>query len=112
MRCPEIGELSTQVTLRLRSDVTGHANADLAAVFPVQKKIWAKIEPVGSALYAGSVQVDNALTHRITIRYRDGITRDWEVVVEAGKSASLFRIRRSSHLGGKRRFTVLEVEAL
>ena len=81
MNEPAIGELDTRVTLRHRYDQPNMANADLESSFPVQKQTWAKLEPVGSALYSGSVQADNILTHRITIRYRNGITRDWEVVV-------------------------------
>ena len=52
------------------------------------------------------------MTHRITIRYRNGITNDWEAVVGEGEGATVYRVRRSSHLNGKRRFTVLEVEEL
>lgn len=112
MNEPAIGELDTRVTLRHRYDQPNMANADLESNFPVQKQTWAKLEPVGSALYSGSVQADNILTHRITIRYRNGITRDWEVVVGEGENATVYRVRRSSHLNGKRRFTVLEVEEL
>ena len=112
MNEPAIGELDTRVTLRHRDDQPNMANADLESSFPVQKQTWAKLEPVGSALYSGSVQADSILTHRITIRYRNGITRDWEVVVGEGENATVYRVRRSSHLNGKRRFTVLEVEEL
>ena len=68
MNEPAIGELDTRVTLRHRDDRPDMSTADLASSFPVQKKTWAKLEPVGSALYSGSVQADNILTHRITIR--------------------------------------------
>ena len=112
MNEPAIGELDTRVTLRHRDDQPNEFAADLESSFPVQKRTWAKVEPVGSALYSGSVQADSIMTHRITIRYRNGITNDWEAVVGEGEGATVYRVRRSSHLNGKRRFTVLEVEEL
>ena len=112
MNEPALGELDTRVTLRHRDDQPNEFDADLESSFPVQKRTWAKVEPVGSALYSGSVQADSTMTHRIIIRYRNGITNDWEVVAGEGESATVYRVRRSSHLKGKRRFTVLEVEEL
>ena len=112
MNEPAIGELDTRVTLRHRDDQPNEFDADLESSFPVQKRTWAKVEPVGSALYSGSVQADSIMTHRITIRYRNGITNDWEAVVGESEGATVYRVRRSSHLNGKRRFTVLEVEEL
>ena len=112
MNEPAIGELDARVMLRHRDDQPNQHSADLESGFPVQIRTWAKVEPVGSAIYSGSVQADNILTHRIIIRYRNGITNDWEVVAGEGESATVYRVRRSSHLKGKRRFTVLEVEEL
>lgn len=98
MNEPAIGELDTRVTLRHRDDQPNMANADLESSFPIQKQTWAKLEPVGSALYSGSVQADSILTHRITIRYRNGITRDWEVVVGKARAPRFtgFGVARTS----------------
>lgn len=105
LRHPHTGELNRRITLRLRSDVPA-LDMGLEPVFSEPRKRWAKIEPVGTAIYANGVQTDNKLTHRITLRYHPGITEAHEVV----HGETLYRVKRSADLNGAHRFTVLEVE--
>ncbi|QBY56147.1 phage head closure protein [Cupriavidus oxalaticus] len=107
MDFPHIGELNKQVQVRRRSDLPA-ADMGLDQTFPEQLDRWAKIEPVGSAIYAGSVQIDTIVTHRIFIRYLAGVTNAHEVV----HGARLYRVQRVTDLNGAGRFTVLEVEEL
>ncbi|WWZ14855.1 phage head closure protein [Pseudomonas chlororaphis] len=80
----------------------------LESVFNDERPRWAKIEPVGTAVYANGVQTDNKLTHRITLRLLRGITDAHEVV----HGGTIYRVRRSADLNGTHRFTQLEVEEL
>ncbi|MBU9581369.1 phage head closure protein [Burkholderia multivorans] len=107
MRIPRIGDLDRRVQLRERRDYP-YRDAELESEFPEQRPRWAKIEPVGAAVYSGSVQIDEKVTHRIYLRYLDGITTDYEVVYRE----QVFRVKRVGDLNGARRFTVLEVEEL
>ena len=107
LREPHSGELNRRITLRLRSDAPA-SDMGLEPVFSEPRKRWAKIEPVGTAIYAHGVQTDNKLTHRITLRYHPGITDAHEVV----HGQTLYRVKRSADLNGAHRFTVLEVEDL
>ncbi|MBR8234247.1 MULTISPECIES: phage head closure protein [unclassified Burkholderia] len=107
MRIPRIGELDRRVRLRGRRDYP-YRDAELESEFPEQKLRWAKIEPVGAAVYSGSVQIDEKVTHRIYLRYLDGVTNDYEVVYRE----QVFRVKRVGDVKRGRRFTVLEVEEL
>lgn len=104
---PRIGELNRRVTLRRRSDAPV-GDVDGESLYDESRQRWAKIEPVGAAVYSGSVQIGEAVTHRIWTRYLDGITDAHEVVYRT----SVFRVRRVTDANGARRFTVLEVEEL
>lgn len=107
MRIPRIGELDRRVLLRERRDCP-YRDAEIQSEFPEQRPRWAKIEPVGAAVYSGSVQIDDKVTHRIFFRYLDGVTSDYEVMYRD----QVFRVKRVGDVNGARRFTVLEVEEL
>lgn len=112
MNEPGAGELDRRVVIRQRVDVPDDLSGDLDSEFPQQRRTWAKVEPVGSLIYSAGVQADDIVTHRVTIRYRHGITDAHEVVERHGGVDTVYRVRRSSDLNGRRRFTVLEVEEL
>ena len=107
MREPHAGELDRRVTIRRRVDLPG-ADMGLDETFPEQLDRWAKIEPVGTAVYAGSVQIDTAVTHRVILRYLPGLTNAHEVV----HGTTVYRVQRITDMNGSRRWTVLEVEEL
>lgn len=107
MDFPHIGELNRLVQVRRRTDAPiGDIEVDPS--FPESVDRWAKIEPVGSAIYAGSVQIDATVTHRIIVRALAGVTDYHEVV----HGVTVYRVRRVTDLNNARRFTVLEVEEL
>lgn len=107
MREPGAGELNRRVMVRKRTDYP-EDDAGLDSEFSEQTPRWAKIEPVGTAVYSAGVQADSRITHRIILRYMPGITDAHEVA----RGATVYRIRRSAALNGGNRFTVLEVEEL
>ncbi|AWY39423.1 head-tail adaptor protein [Pseudomonas putida] len=107
MREPSAGELDRRITLRLRTDVPA-PNQGLDSLFTEEKKRWAKIEPVGTAVYAHGVQTDVRITHRVTFYFLKGMSEAHEVVL----GSTVYRVRRVADMNGKRRFTLLEVEEL
>ncbi|QJQ02112.1 head-tail adaptor protein [Herbaspirillum rubrisubalbicans Os34] len=104
---PMAGELNRRVQIRHRQDLP-LADAELAHEFGTGRRRWAKIEPVGAATYAGSVQIDEKVTHRVFLRRIDGITSDHEIV----HGDQVYRVRRSMAMNGAPRFTMVEVEEL
>lgn len=107
MREPSAGELDRRITLRLRTDIPA-PDQGLDSVFTEQKRRWAKIEPVGTAVYAAGVQTDAKITHRVTFYYLKGMSESHEVL----HGATIYRVRRVADMNGNRRFTLLEVEEL
>jgi SPP1 family predicted phage head-tail adaptor len=107
MREPSAGELDRRITVRLRADIPAE-DQGLDSLFSDQKKRWAKIEPVGTAVYANGVQTDVKITHRVTFYYLKGMSESHEVV----HGDTIYRVRRVADMNGNRRFTLLEVEEL
>ncbi|MCL9653566.1 head-tail adaptor protein [Pseudomonas protegens] len=107
MREPSAGEFDRRILIRLRSDKPA-ANLGVVPVFSTEKQRWAKIEPVGTAVYNAGVQVDNRVTHRVTLYLLAGMSEAHEVVY----AGTIYRVRRVAEMNGGRRYTLLEVEEL
>lgn len=107
IREPGAGELNRRILLRKRTDFPVDANTTEPG-YSDQTPRWAKIEPVGTAVYSNGVQTDNRITHRVTFRYLAGLDDSYEVV----HGSTVYRISRLTDLNGERRFTQLEVEQL
>jgi len=107
MREPHAGELNRRVTIRRRVDLPA-ADMGLSPSYEGAVMRWAKIEPVGAATYAGSVQIDETITHRITLRHMPGITTAHEVV----HGSAVYRVRRITNMNGGYRWTAIEAEQL
>lgn len=106
MRPPEAGELQHRVQVRLRADHAQRDGPGLESEFIPVASRWAKIEPLGTATYQGTVQTGNVFTHRIYFRYVPGLDARHEIV-EAGQ---VFRVKRPSTIGGRKVWSVIEVE--
>ncbi|MDM2774984.1 phage head closure protein [Citrobacter sp. Cpo126] len=104
---PDPGELDKRVRLRLQVD-TPSADFGVEPDYPVSFLAWAKVVQTSATTYQETAQTDEAVTHYITIRYRRGITSDFEVAHD-GK---VYRVRRGRDLNGKRRFLLLECTEL
>ncbi|AMW34287.1 phage head closure protein [Haematospirillum jordaniae] len=105
MKAPDIGDLNQRIALLSWQDCPDQETG-LLALYRTEAEIWARVEPVGGAVYLGSQQIGQTITHRITMRWREGITAE-HVIRHRGRC---FRIRRITDLNGWRRFSVLDVE--
>lgn len=107
MKEPGAGDLNRRVTLRRRSDMPA-SNGGLDSLFTDERKRWAQIQPVGTAVYSGSIQAATKITHRITLRYLGVLPTDFEVL----HGDIVYRVQRATDMNGGHKFTVLEVEEL
>lgn len=112
MKLPAAGDLNRRVKLRKWQDVA-NAGFGIDATFDPGVTVWASVEPVGSAIFWGTQQVENGVTHRITVRRTAAINEVTITGEHVAEYASLrYRVKRVSDLNGERRFVVLEVEVL
>ncbi|MEQ4450974.1 phage head closure protein [Kosakonia sacchari] len=100
---PDPGELDKRVQLRQRVD-TPSDDMGTEPTYPVQFNAWAKVTQTSATTYQETAQTENAITHYITIRWRTGITKDFEVVL----GDEVFRVQRARDLNSRRRFLLLE----
>ncbi|GAB0645633.1 phage head closure protein [Leclercia adecarboxylata] len=104
---PDPGELDKRVLLRKRVDVPA-ADLGTRPYYPESYPVWAKVVQTSATTYQETAQTDNAITHYITVRWRRGITSDFEVV----QGEQVYRVRRGRDLNGKRRYLLLECTEL
>ncbi|BBI92076.1 putative phage head-tail adaptor [Serratia symbiotica str. Tucson] len=106
-RYPDPGELNTRIIVR-RLRNTPDSTVGFDDVYPDSFKAWAKVMQVGATIYQNSAQLNDVITHFITLRYRRDrhITRDYEVVM----GDSVFHVKRVRDLNYAHRFWLLECE--
>ncbi|WP_033458845.1 head-tail adaptor protein [Bordetella bronchiseptica] len=107
MDYPEASELDKRVTFRRRLDVPA-LGGGVVAEFPDTFDRWAKLVPVGTAAYLSGQQTDVKVTHRVIVRFLEGVGGDFEITL----GRQTFRVERAAPLRGGRDFTVFEVEEL
>lgn len=107
MREPSAGDLNRRITIRVRADLPAD-DQGLEPVFTDEKRRWAEIKPVGTAVYNAGLQLERKVTHRITFYLLEGVSEAHEVL----HGQTLYRVRRVADMNGSRRYTVLEVEEL
>ncbi|EPC7128950.1 phage head closure protein [Citrobacter sp. Cb130] len=104
---PDPGELDKRVLIRKRVDVPSD-DFGTEPEYPVSFYVWAKVVQTSATTYQETAQTDNVITHYITIRWRSGITSDFEVA----KGDEVYRVKRVRDLNSKRRFLLLECTEL
>lgn len=104
---PDPGELDKRMLLRKRVDVPA-ADLGTRPEYPVSYPVWAKVVQTSATTYQETAQTENVITHYITVRWRRGITSDFEVV----QGDQVYRVRRARDLNSKRRYLLLECTEL
>lgn len=112
MDIPVIGKLNKRGTLRRWQDVP-NVTFGIDQTFDAGQEVWCNVEPVGSAIFWGTAQIENGVTHRVIVR-RSSTVSDTKItgehVIEC--EGLRYRIRRASDMNGAGRFIVLECEIL
>lgn len=113
MNLPSIGELNRRVTLFTQTH-TPDANMGFQPEVQEMMTVWGKLEVVGSGIYWGSKQIDEAVTHRIWVRRIRGATEPklLRAVTEAVVDGMRYRVKRVEDANGAHRFTVMDCEEL
>ncbi|MCO6414811.1 head-tail adaptor protein [Siccirubricoccus sp. KC 17139] len=76
----------------------------------------ASIKPVGTMAYIQGQQIDvNSITHRIIVRWRDGLDQFYVIrrdipLPDGSTRQELYRIHRVSEMDGRRRFLTIDAE--
>lgn len=117
MTLPAIGDLNRRLTLKKQADMPA-MGAGVSETFSTVSLCWAKIVPVGTAIFFGTKQVDEGVTHRIFVRRVPGVIT--ELLIDAnhvfdqtvnGENIR-YRVRRASDLEDARDFLMIDVELL
>lgn len=111
MTLPIAGELNHRIEIKRWEDIPV-GDADLESKYVTQCKCWAKVVPIGSLTYQGSVQTGNVVTHRIIVRRMIGKTDPKSLNLQHVIDCDGMRyiVRRIMDLDGKRLFTQIEAE--
>jgi hypothetical protein len=113
MNVPGAGELNRRAAF-YRIDTVSADDSDATNRQTLLCKRWVKIEPVGASVWAGSVQVDEVVTHRIWVRQEKGVTRPQDLthMIEVESEGIRYLAKRAMDLNGAHTFTLLECEQL
>lgn len=101
------GDLDKRVIIRRREDrAIGYSS--ITQSYSDVRKRWASLKPVGTSVWASSLQTEETVTHRAVIRFMEGIGIDHELVY----AGVVYRVKRSAPLDGGRVFLIIELEEL
>lgn len=105
-RPPQAGELKHRLTIRRVVDIPA-ADFEVTQEYHDVIKVWGKLTPVSGAVYIGSMQVDDTITHKALIRWRP-LSSDHQIVYAGAE----YRVKRVTPLNGERIWALLELEEL
>jgi head-tail adaptor len=109
---PQVGEMDKRVRIRAWQDVPD-AGFGIEQTFDEGREVWAKVLPVGSAVFLGSMQVDSSITHQAFVRYSPEVNERTVTaahVVELGLDR--YRVKRANAYKGQKNFLFIELELL
>lgn len=109
---PSAGELNRRVAIKRWQDMPAMGGG-ISVADTLVATVWAKIEPVGGALYFGARQVGEDVTDRIFMR-RNAVINERSVTGEhvCECDGQRYRVRRASAVNGGKVWLMLEVECL
>lgn len=109
---PKTGELNCRVAIKRWQDMPAMSGA-ITVSDTLVATVWAKIEPVGNAIFFGTRQVGDGVTDRIFIRRTSALTERTITGEHVCESDGLrYRVKRASAMNGGKRMLMLEVECL
>ena len=109
---PKVGELDRRVAIKRWQDMPAMSGA-ITVSDTLVATVWAKIEPVGNAIFFGTRQVGEGVTDRIYIRRTAALTERTITAEHVCESGGLrYRVKRASALNGEKAWLLLEVECL
>lgn len=73
------GRMNQRITIEEKTSTRSSTGAEVVTWTPVAE-VWARVEPIRGNEFFAAGQMQDATDHRVTIRYRSGITREQRVV--------------------------------
>lgn len=73
------GEFDQRVKLQSKSVTRSGIGAEIVTWVDVAT-VWAKVEPIRGREFFAAAQMQESTDHRVTIRYRTGVTRDMRIM--------------------------------
>lgn len=113
MVLPRIGELNRRAALfRIKSVPVGEFELDNQR--EAIGEYWCKVEVVGASAYLESTNTETTLTHRIYLRYVEGVTSPLALqhLTEVDVDGFTYAVRRITDANSARRFTLLDCEQI
>lgn len=109
---PDIGDLNRRVAIMRWQDMPAMGGG-ISRTDTLLATVWAKVEPVGNAVFFGTKQVGEDITDRIYVRRTSQVTERTITGEHVCECEGLrYRVRRASALNGGKTFILLEVECL
>ena len=96
------GELRHRFILQSKTATRNSFGAE-TIVYKTEKTVWASIEPLAGSEYFLAQQVQADVTHRVKIRYFEGIRPDWRGIF----GTRIFDIKSIINLGERNNEMVL-----
>lgn len=100
MANPRVADLRHRVDLETsaKAAVGGVGGTTLSQSYTSGAQVWARVDLIRGGRYQDGVQIDDAPTHRVTIRYRD----DFEVWKYIREGSRRWRIVNAGDADGRR----------
>jgi head-tail adaptor len=101
----EAGRLRHRLVLEQRSQASNDAGY-LTDAFAIVAEVWGAVEATRGSVYAAGIQMEERLTHRVTLRWRNPADFDH---VRIDGTTNRYKVRDARDPDGRR--TVLEIMA-
>ncbi len=110
----QIGSLRWPVTIAKRVQATA-GTASISETLSDIISVRADIQPLGPMTFIGSMQTDQPLTHKITVRWLDWLDLTYVIVRKTVRTdgtvrSEIFRIRKIGEIDGRKRFVSILAE--
>lgn len=106
-RFPDVGELKSRVLFRTQSQEPAEGGG-VVDMYSDEYTLWGKLSPVSETIRIGSVQINNAITHKVVVRYRRQLYKSNQVVIDD----YVYGIKGVTDVNAAKRFLVFSCEAL
>lgn len=98
-----------------RRDMDPDSGTGITETFVEIARMRADVQPSGPMTFYGSAQIDTPVTHRITMRWLDGLDTTCVVLRDTRRPDNtvrreIFRVRRVAEYEGRKRFVLIDAE--
>lgn len=111
LRGPAIGDMDRLVTIRAWTDTP--TTFALEQQFDAGQPTWASLTPVGTAIFYGTQQVGEDVTHRLACWRTDTLNARTVTARHVVECYGLrYRVKRATDMNGERAFLMLDLKEL